>query len=79
MGCLDPLDRAVLAFARSHPRSCVDGVTRPALGLSATAYYRRLLALLDGWNRPVNSASAGQQRPGHRRSTPTRALDDVPG
>jgi Protein of unknown function (DUF3263) len=45
--CLDPLDRAVLAFARSHPRRCDDALTRPALGLSATAYYQRLLALLD--------------------------------
>ena len=46
-GCLDPVDRAVLAFARSHPRRCPDALTRPALGLSATAYYQRLLALLD--------------------------------
>jgi hypothetical protein len=39
--------RAVLAFARTHPRRCTDSVTRSALGLSATAYYQRLLALLD--------------------------------
>jgi len=38
---------AVLAFARTHPRRCTDSVTRSALGLSATAYYQRLLALLD--------------------------------
>jgi hypothetical protein len=44
--CLDPLDRA-MAFARSHPRRCDDALTRPALGLSATAYNQRLLALLD--------------------------------
>jgi Protein of unknown function (DUF3263) len=46
-GCLDPVDRAVLAFARGHPRRCPDALTRSALGLSATAYYQRLLALLD--------------------------------
>jgi Protein of unknown function (DUF3263) len=45
--CLDPTDRAVLAFARSHPRRCPDALTRSVLGLSATAYYQRLLALLD--------------------------------
>ena len=45
--CLDPVDRAVLAFARSHPRVCPDALTRSVLGLSATAYYQRLLALLD--------------------------------
>jgi hypothetical protein len=45
--CLDPVDRAVLAFARSHPHRCPDALTRSLLGLSATAYYQRLLALLD--------------------------------
>jgi hypothetical protein len=43
--CLDPIDRAVLAFAPS--RRCPDALTRAALGLSATAYYQRLLALVD--------------------------------
>jgi Protein of unknown function (DUF3263) len=37
----------VLAFAGGHPRRCPDALTRSALGLSATAYYQRLLALLD--------------------------------
>jgi hypothetical protein len=45
--CLNPIDRAVLAFARGHPRRCPDALTRAALGLSATAYYQRLLALVD--------------------------------
>lgn len=40
-------DRAVLAFARSHPRRCCDPLVRASLGMSATAYYQRLLALLE--------------------------------
>lgn len=37
----------MLAFARSHPWRCSDALTRSVLGLSATAYYQRLLALVD--------------------------------
>ncbi len=40
-------ERAVLAFARTHSGYCSNAQVRAALGLSATAYYQRLLALLD--------------------------------
>jgi hypothetical protein len=68
-GCLDPVDRAVLAFARSHPRRCPDALTRPALGLSATAYYQRLLALLD---RVAESALVARLRAGGTRRRQAR-------
>jgi hypothetical protein len=45
--CPDPVDRAVLAFAASHPRRCPDALTRSVLELSGTAYHQRLLALVD--------------------------------
>jgi Protein of unknown function (DUF3263) len=45
--CLDPVDRGRCWPSPRHPRRCPAALTRSALGLSATASYQRLLALLD--------------------------------
>ena len=62
--CPDPVDRAVLAFAASHPRRCPDALTRSVLELSATAYHQRLLALVETTDhrhpRPADAREQGR-------------------
>jgi len=63
--CPDPVDRAVLAFAASHPRRCPDALTRSVLGaVGDTAYHQRLLALVETTDhrhpRPADAREQGR-------------------